>query len=82
MEIEKRSEDNASACDILHGNSSLWQHVGGPSLEILLRPSEETLAKAKECCEKVQKMKESDDRDGMCDSSCPSNIYIYIYTPC
>ena len=69
-EFEKRSEDNAAACHILHNNENLWKHVGGPDVETLFRPSEEALAKVRECCEDVQSIKARDDRDGMTDSCC------------
>ena len=68
QEFEKRSEDNAAACSILHNNHHLWEHVGGPSVDTLFRPTLEDIEKAKQCCDAVQKMQQSEDRDGMSDS--------------
>ena len=48
---EKRSEDNAKACEVLHQNGHVWKHVGGPDPETLFAPSADALERCRLACD-------------------------------
>ena len=66
-EFQKRSNDNSTACDILHNHLHVWASVGGPAAESLFRPSAMDVERAKECCDALHQMAEGDDPDELSD---------------
>ena len=64
-EFEKRTAANAEAATILHNHQHIWEAVGGPSPNAFFRPSPADMEKAQQCCVVLEKMKETDDRDGL-----------------
>ena len=87
--FEKRSEDNATACGILHNNQHLWASVGGPSPDALFRPSAASMEKARDCCQTLLRMKEIDDSDGLSEfvqeiskAVDMLKVFVFIFVPC
>ena len=66
-EFQKRSDDNALACEVLHKNEHVWTNVGGPAVKSLLRPSAADIEKAKHCAYTLQKLAEENDPDALSD---------------
>ena len=66
-EFEKRSEDNSTACNVLHNHQHLWASVGEPQVESLFRPSIADIERARECCDELRQMTERDDPDAIAD---------------
>ena len=66
-EFEKRCDDNANACNVLHNHQHLWASVGGPQVESLFCPGVEDIGQAKMCCDTLQKMAEGNEPDTITD---------------
>jgi hypothetical protein len=62
---ENRAEQNAKVVDLLTENTAMWSHVHGIAPERLFRPRAADIELAKQACNRLCQLADSDPRDGL-----------------